>query len=329
MNHAMNITNKSTSTWEQDLMESPALTAKPDEKGYLANYLDGIYPDGRNGIMRGGKFYPMFENGNGNELKTKACAVHSSSMLAYNFFHWISPTHPLRFVDGTIYDKVYFEVKMPVLKTSTNAPANMDVVLLSQDCHNMLCFESKLSEFCKSEPSKFADSYTKHENYYNNHFAEDFIKYIQNFTNVEHAYNEGIAQMVKHLIAITNLHQSNYAMTDMLMKNTFIEPEVAQKMQKAHLDIKYTNVLCNLPNDSSELRPNKTIRYIKMLANFRNNNIISENLWQYFVLPTYVYTYSDMLAIMHDQMPKGLADYLKVRYPMLHAHQLNYPIYRV
>lgn len=329
MNHTMNISNKSTSTWEQALMESPALTAKPDEKGYLTNYLDGIFPEGRNGIMRGGKFYQMFENGNGNELKTKACAVHSSSMLAYNFFHWISPTHPLRFVDGIIYDKVYFEVKMPVLKTSTNAPANMDVVLLSQDCHKMLCFESKLSEFCKSKPGEFANSYTKYENYYNNHFAEDFIKYIQNFSNVGHAYNEGIAQMVKHLIAITNLHQSNYAMTDMLMKNTFIEPDVAQKMQEAQLDIKFTNVLCNLPNDSSELRPNETIRYIKLLANFRNNNIISENLWQYFVLPTYAYTYSDMLAIMRDQMPKELANYLEMRYPMLHAHQLNYPIFRV
>ena len=200
----------------------------------------------------------------GQTIPPKACAVHSSSMLAYNFFHWISPEHPLHFSDGNTYDKVYFEVKMPVLKTRPNAPANMDVVLISEDCHNILCLESKMTEYTKAGDAMFAEAYTKSENYYNNHFSNDFIKYIKSFSNVEHAYNEGIAQMVKHLIAITNLQQSNYAMADMLAINTFIEPDVAEKMQKAPLNIKYSNILFYLPPEPGTIQISETNKCIRL-----------------------------------------------------------------
>ena len=111
---------------------------------------------------------------------------------------------------------------MPVLKSHPNSPANVDVVLVSNDCHSMLCFESKLSEYTKHGDAEFKSAYTERKNYYNNHFEDGFVEYIKNFQNVDHAYNDGIAQMVKHLIAITNLHQSNYAMTDMLALNDFM-----------------------------------------------------------------------------------------------------------
>lgn len=322
----LNIKSYREPDWKVALMESPVLTSKPDEKGYLSNHLDGIYPAGRDAMMPGGKFYQMFKDGNGSELDpstvagksvpAKACAVYSSSMLAYNFFHWISPEHPFLFSDGTIYDKVYFEVKMPVLKTRPNAPANIDVVMLSKDCHKMICFESKMTEYLNSGDAAFAEAYTKRENYYNNTFSDDFVKYIKDFSNIDHAYNEGISQMVKHLIAITNLQQSNYAMADMLVLNKFIEPDIAKKMQEVPLDIKYSNILFFLLPDSISFGPSATSRYIKLLAHLRDNDIINENLWQYFVLPNYAYTYNDMIAIMRNQMPNGLAAYLEARYPL-------------
>lgn len=315
--------------WKQALMNSPVLTAKPNEKGYLPSYLDGIFPNGREAIMPDGKFYAMFDSGKGSELKSsnvagkvippKASAVHSSSMLAYNFFHWISPEQPLQFTDGKTYDKVYFEVKMPVLKTRPTSPAHMDVVLVSDDCHSLLCFESKLSEYTEIGESTFAEAYTKHESYYNNHFEDDFIEYIKNFRNVEHAYNKGVVQMVKHLIAVTNLQQSNFAMADMLTLNEFIEPEVAQQLQKAVLNIKYSNLLYILGSDleTSTAPSIKTMSYINLLAHFRSTASFDEMIWQYFVLPNYAYNYNDMLAIMRSQMPDGLAEYLEARYPDL------------
>lgn len=339
MKRNINITQKEPS-WKLALMNSPVLSAKPDEKGYLPNYLDGIFLGGQDAMKPEGKFYRMFDAGNGSELKPskvagnaippKASAVHSSSMLAYNFFHWISKEHPFHFSDGKTYDKVYFEVKMPVLKLHPKSPANMDVVLVSDDCHSMLCFESKLSEYTKHGDTEFKPAYLERKNYYNNHFVDDFISYIKRFKNIDHAYNDGIAQMVKHLIAITNLHQSNYAMTDMLALNDFIEQEVAKKMQEEPLNIKFANILYVLGADSGLISSSPTINYIKLLAQFRATASLDDMIWQYFVLPNYAYNYNDMLAIMHGQMPEDLADYLEKRYPSLQSWNGNtYPVYRI
>ena len=338
MERKINITIKEPS-WKLALMNSSVLSAKPEKKGYLPNYLDGIFPGGRKAMLPGGKFYNMFDEGKGSELRPanvagnnippKACAVHSSSMLAYNFFHWISLNHPFHFSDGKTYDKVYFEVKIPVLRSHPKSPANMDVMLVSDDCHSVLCFESKLSEYTKHGDAEFKPAYTERKNYYNNHFVDNFVEYIKNFQNVDHAYNDGIAQMVKHLIAITNLHQSNYAMTDMLALNDFIEPDVARKMQEAPLNIKFANILYILGAEGC-VPHSETLNYIKLLAQFRATACFDDMIWQYFVMPNYAYNYNDMLAIMRSQMPDGLADYLEARYPHLHSwNDETYPIHRI
>lgn len=339
MKRKLNITLRESS-WRLALMNSAVLSTKPDEKGYLPSYLDGIFPEAREAMLPDGKFYRMFDAGNGSELKSstvagkkippKASAVHSSSMLAYNFFHWISPEHPFHFSDGNTYDKVYFEVKMPVLKSHPNSPANVDVVLVSDDCHSVLCFESKLSEYTKHGDAEFKPAYTERKNYYNNHFEDSFIDYIKKFQNVDHAYNEGIVQIVKHLIAITNLHQSNYAMTDMLALNDFIEPDVARKMQEAPLNIKFANIIYILGAEPGVVPSSQTMSYLKLLAQFRATANIDDMIWQYFVMPNYAYNYNDMFAIMRSQMPEGLADYLEARYPHLHSwNDETYPIHRI
>ena len=90
------------------------------------------------------EFVKMFMEGDGSELVSKACAVHSSSMLGYNFFHWISDETPLtiEFENNQIvsYTKVMFEVKMRVFKGKT--PANMDIVLTNEKS-DILFIESK------------------------------------------------------------------------------------------------------------------------------------------------------------------------------------------
>jgi hypothetical protein len=63
----------------------------------------------------GEAFQNMFNDGSGSELHSKAEAVHSSSMLSYNFFHWIDEEHPFVFED-VIYTKVLFEVKLKTIK---------------------------------------------------------------------------------------------------------------------------------------------------------------------------------------------------------------------
>ena len=316
---------KTKDEFRKMLASSEALSSKPDEKGYLKDYLDGVFPGGREHLKEGGKFYRMFAKGNGNELlpnkvarntrPPKAYAVHSSSMLAYNFFHWISPECPFRFSDGRTYDKVYFEVRMKTLKTS-NMPVNMDVMLVSDDCRSILCFESKFTEVNQTGDASFRPAYLDKANYYNNYFRDDFIGYISQFENVPHMYNDGIKQVVRHLLAISNLEQSNFAMNDFLTMNDFIEPEVAQMMQQRPLNISFANLLFfnNQPAISSKC----AINYASMLDRFRASDCFSTYFKNLMLQPLFVNTYDNILSIMQHQMPDGLYDYLTTRYPTLH-----------
>ena len=54
---------------------------------------NGYFYDFRKNVFTGKMdetYISMFLKGDGSELVSKACAPHSSSMLAYNFFHWIN-----------------------------------------------------------------------------------------------------------------------------------------------------------------------------------------------------------------------------------------------
>ena len=115
-----------------------------DDKYYLESYEDNIF------VAMQPVFYNMFWQGSGSELKSgrrgekpKAAALHSSSMLAYNFFHWICDETPLIY-KGVVYNKVVFEEKLRVLKG--NNTANMDIVLVSKDNKTILFIESKFTE---------------------------------------------------------------------------------------------------------------------------------------------------------------------------------------
>jgi hypothetical protein len=90
------------------------------------------------------RFIRMFLNGDGNELISKAASVKSSSMLGYNFFHWISKENPL-IIDDIEYTDVEFEVKIPVIN-ARGGVANMDIVLYNID-GDYLFIESKFLEY--------------------------------------------------------------------------------------------------------------------------------------------------------------------------------------
>ena len=148
-------------------------------------------------------FIKMFLNGDGNELVSKACAVHSSSMLGYNFFHWISKNNPLtlKFEDKTIeYTKVLFEVKIPVLKRSRSA--NMDIVL-TNDNNDILFIESKFLEYLNLGKFDISDTYKREGAYYCN--GKNWCTFISSLkTSEKKQYWGGIKQEICHLIGLTN-----------------------------------------------------------------------------------------------------------------------------
>lgn len=149
----------------------------------------------------------MFLKGDGNELVSKACAVHSSSMLGYNFFHWVAKEAPLRLYFGSEsgkevieYTDVLYEVKIPVLKGSR--AANMDIVL-KNDSGDILFIESKFLEFTSTGKFTISDSYKKADSYYSK--GKEWAEFILKFdTRMEKQYWGGIKQEICHSIGLGN-----------------------------------------------------------------------------------------------------------------------------
>ena len=159
----------------------------------------------------------MFDGGSGKELKTKATAVYSSSMLAYNFFHWISPEVTFKYGE-TIYDKVVFEVKIPTISKSP-APANMDVVLVSKDKSKWLLIESKFTEYVHRSAREMLNlslGYLDQDRYFFNAKSQnaDIVRLVKDWYGKasqgskdvkKKKYYDGIKQLLCHIIAMKNL----------------------------------------------------------------------------------------------------------------------------
>lgn len=196
----------------QDARESGIIKSLYANSAYCMavdhNIFAGTMPD---------NFRKMFLNGSGNELTGKACAVYSSSMLSYNFYHSISHCNPLN-LDGHKFTKVYFEVQLPTLQGST--PANMDVVL--EEIHpdgkrTLLFIESKFtehftnanSEIVKMSKNSYSNRNTRLPYYSSNGNLfegwKDIIKKFADESLVSEGYFDGIKQEICHFIALSNL----------------------------------------------------------------------------------------------------------------------------
>lgn len=182
--------------------------SKVNNNGYFDSFLDNVY-----GKKMNQKFQVMFMRGSGNELNDKARAIFSSSMLAYNCFHWIDKNHPFEYEDVK-YTEVYFETQLWTLKSSKRSPANMDVVLLGKkgkETH-VLFIESKLSEFFKNTDFKLSNSYNEISSYFEKESElEKFIESVRDKVNDCSGYLDGVKQGVTHIFGIFNVLNNNVA----------------------------------------------------------------------------------------------------------------------
>ena len=185
-----------------------------------------------------------FNAGNGQEFKSrkdgtpsKASALHSSSMLACNFFDWINSSNAAGYeicVGGYKYSKAYFEVKIPTLAKPKPTYANMDVMLVSNDGRRIAFIESKFTEHLSCAASelygRFATAYTNIGRYYKECCAEEWKTVVEKWKNYAqkrtiggkevNGYYNGIKQDICHLIAIGNLQLSQEALEDFVKINT-------------------------------------------------------------------------------------------------------------
>ncbi|MBR6251810.1 MAG: hypothetical protein IKR17_11540 [Bacteroidales bacterium] len=193
-------------------------------KGEFRDYLSNVY----NKEMQS-KFVEMYNNGDGNELTKHAKCVRSSSMLCYNFLHWINEQNTLDLEgvnDSKVMVKYYridFEVQLKTIKCR-GKDANLDVMLLGKgnDGKNYLLFvESKFLEPEDGGDRKFdiSEKYKQSQNWYCNK-GESWDKFISNIKDGIDAmkptkrrrypiYGGGLKQGITHLVGIANMQDSD------------------------------------------------------------------------------------------------------------------------
>lgn len=251
-------------------------------------------------------FIDMFLKGDGNELSAKACAVHSSSMLGYNFFHWVKENPvSIHWKDGDVrYDKVLFEVKMRVLNGRSN-PANMDIVLTNEN-GDYLFIESKFTEYTNTK-NKFeiAEAYQDKKRYLveidncNQRWAQYISSLLKNDKNnaidasMKGQYWEGVKQEISHMIALTNWVNGNGIGEDKTI------------MYKGG-NIRFINLVFDPNRDYEEFGSfdNYMQRYDELYKDLKNKGLIPRNLFTGFM------TYSQMWDLMKTQMKPDLRSYL-------------------
>ena len=297
---------------------------------YLPSYSENVFYGGREDLTHG-KFHDMFMAGDGHELEdytdskgvfhlAHAKSIYSSSMLAYNFFHWISKEQPLVYHSIT-YDKVYFEVKIPVLARNTDdspnhSPANMDVVLISDDCKTMFCIESKYTEHTHHCRAEFADAYFKHSCYYaGNPFVPSFFRMALRYNEKHNGYFAGIKQNVSHLIGLSNIKYDADALAWFKGNNPYIEAEVMEHIDSA-TDIFFTNLLYFHPDSCDAVFGNikavqKTYPYLLCELQFEH---LQNGLDTEFLPYSIFNTYPEFFKEISSQMTTYLATYLDNRY---------------
>lgn len=281
---------------------------------YFLNVMDNVFHK-----TMDVEYKKMFLNGSGNELTGKACAIHSSSMFAYNFYHWISEETPL-VLDSHRYTRVYFEVQLPTLMGST--PANMDVVL--EEIHpdgkrTLLFIESKFTEHFKNANSDMLkmrnNSYSveKSRSYkyftYNSKRVQDWRNLIAEFADkskTSSGYYDGIKQEICHLIALSNLkndddareaYNANYESNDVL------HPDITGEE-----DFLFYNVLFDASPEFNE--SDRYSEYEKLYKEFKS---YTEEHGLDNGITSSIHTYKEI----YDAIPESLSEekeYLNNRY---------------
>lgn len=259
------------------------------------------------------------ENKSKNRLQ-KVFSFPKEEDIARDFFGWISAEHPLT-LNGLTYDKVYFGIKFPVFAKTTdgqpyNQPANMDVVLISDDCLAMQCITSCHTEHMHKQAANFADAYFKPSCYYKgNPYRASFLRQALRYNEQANGFFAGVQQNISLLLGITNIMHDESALAWFKANNPFIEPEVLAQINQ-NTDIIFTNLLYYCPEIGTDIYGNihaEEKSYPYLLGELLFDHLQCA-LDEPLLLSRFITTYPELFAEIQSQMPNGLAEYLDNKY---------------
>lgn len=240
--------------------------------------------------------------------------------IARDFFGWISAEHPLT-LNGLTYDKVYFGIKFPVFAKTTdgqpyNQPANMDVVLISDDCLAMQCITSCHTEHMHKQAANFADAYFKPSCYYKgNPYRASFLRQALRYNEQANGFFAGVQQNISLLLGITNIMHDESALAWFKANNPFIEPEVLAQINQ-DTEIIFTNLLYYCPEIGTDIYGDihaEEKSYPYLLGELLFDHLQCA-LDEPLLLSRFITTYPELFAEIQSQMPNGLAEYLDNKY---------------
>ena len=259
------------------------------------------------------------ENKSKNRLQ-KVFSFPERGDIARDFFEWVSAERPIT-LNGSSYDKVYFDVKFPVFAKTTdgqpyNQPANMDVVLISDDCLAMQCITSCHTEHMHKQAANFADAYFKPSCYYKgNPYRASFLRQALRYNEQANGFFAGVQQNISLLLGITNIMHDESALAWFKANNPFIESEVLAQINQ-NTEIIFTNLLYYCPEMGTDIYGDihaEEKSYPYLLAEFLFDHL-QNNLDEPLLLSRFITTYPELFAEIQSQMPKELAEYLDNKY---------------
>ena len=259
------------------------------------------------------------ENKSKNRLQ-KVFSFPERGDIARDFFGWVNQEHPLTLNDLT-YDKVYFGIKFPVFAKTTdgqpyNQPANMDVVLISDDCLAMQCITSCHTEHMHKQAANFADAYFKPSCYYKgNPYRASFLRQALRYNEQANGFFAGVQQNISLLLGITNIMHDESALAWFKANNPFIELEVLAQINQ-NTEIIFTNLLYYCPEIGTNIYGDihaEEKSYPYLLGELLFDHLQCA-LDEPLLLSRFITTYPELFAEIQSQMPNGLAEYLDNKY---------------
>ena len=263
------------------------------------------------------------ENKSKNRLQ-KVFSFPKEEDIARDFFGWISAERPIT-LNGSSYDKVYFDVKFPVFAKTTdgqpyNQPANMDVVLISDDCLAMQCITSCHTEHMHKQAANFAEAYFKPSCYYKgNLYRASFLRQALRYNEKANGFFDGVQQNISLLLGITNILHDADALAWFKANNPFIESEVLAQINQ-NTEIIFTNLLYYCPEIGTNIYGDihaEEKSYPYLLGELLFDHLQCA-LDEPLLLSRFITTYPELFAEIQSQMPNGLAEYLDNKYVLTH-----------
>lgn len=188
-----------------------ATNSQVDARGYVNTPQENLLP---------GVDMTQFENdlkeGDGDELRMKFCAAHSSAALAVNTFAPFK-TNPvgLHLLGNSGAMELRFEKQLTVVPG--RRPANLDVWIRGE--HGIVAIESKLLEYFDLKMAKFAPAYAELES-----LAEEnwWSVYQQSIKDPRQHLDR--AQLIKHYLGLRRFQHAGTELGPITLLYIFWEP---------------------------------------------------------------------------------------------------------